>query len=896
MKNILRIACITALLILLLEGTASPQASDSLSVNFRLSDESHKFVHVFLPGDFNNWGPNSNGKIDSSAPSSMQYDQNLRCWTKQYRFKTGTLHSYKFYIQFDSAGQNTSWTTDSLNTNLDNNRNSCFTVTDPLVFEPKFISNADGNISQLVTEIMGTHKPLRIFAVIDNDSINISSGYNSAENILSCQFNPPVYSKSSIQIIARDSNGNCGYYNFWQQPAPPAYTIHEWAKHAVWYQIFPERFRNGDTSNDPDVSSLEDYLNPPAGWHVSSWTKDWYSLDSWEQIFYSNVYDRRFGGDIQGIIDKLGYLDSLGVNAIYLNPVFYSRSLHKYNASSLHHIDPYFGPDPKGDINIISKETLDPSTWHWTSADTLFLALLRDAHKRGMHVIIDGVFETSGTSFPVFQDLLKNQQNSIYKSWYNVLAWDDPSTPQNEFQYVGWYGLSSLPLYAHSPDGTSLNFGTKQYIYNITKRWMDPNGDGDPSDGVDGWRLDSPSFVPDDFWIDWNTYVRTINPDAYTTAEIWSYNQSTVDALRFSGSMNYYGCAEPMYYFFVKGGSADDFAGAMSANVGTGSQNLIDSHDTQRIATIIANSKISLDYTNPGTPNYNNSYNIDKPTLDERRLQRLIVFTQMTVPGSPMIYYGDEAGMWGAADPDDRKPMPWPDLSMQPEKTDPRGFIRNPDDANFDTALAGFYSSIVNIRRTTPSLSYGGWKTLYTDNAHHILVFMRSINSDYSVVFINRDTVQHNISVSLKDIIPQDIVLSFKASTESDIIHIPIQQNNSKVSTLLPPVSGVLIGSTSATLVKKNSPEGLGEFKLENAYPNPFNPATTIDYKIPYNGIVSLKVYDVLGRLVKTLVNQYQQGGNHVVSFNASNLASGVYYYQLRIKNFISTKKTILMK
>src|SRR3990172_5002221 len=153
------------------------------------------------------------------------------------------------------------------------------------------------------------------------------------------------------------------------QPVP------QWAKEAVWYQIFPERFRNGDSHNDPLAS---DAGVQNREWHISPWASDWYKLQPWEKKYSSNfydvVFDRRYGGDIEGIISRLPYLRRLGINAIYLNPVFEANSLHKYNTANYIHIDHNFGPDPEGDLRTQAMENPeDPSTWHWTAADEVFL-------------------------------------------------------------------------------------------------------------------------------------------------------------------------------------------------------------------------------------------------------------------------------------------------------------------------------------------------------------------------------------------------------------------------------------------------------------------------------------------------------------------------------------------
>ncbi|MEX1139585.1 MAG: alpha-amylase family glycosyl hydrolase, partial [Bacteroidota bacterium] len=176
-------------------------------------------------------------------------------------------------------------------------------------------------------------------------------------------------------------------------------SVPQWAKSAIWYQIFPERFRNGDSSNDP---RRDDLLGSwphefPANWQISNWTGDWYEPQAWERSnsrgFYFSVQHRRYGGDLQGVIDKLDYLKDIGITAIYFNPLFESPSLHKYDAASFHHIDANFGPDPAGDRKIIAQENpADPASWKWTSADKLFLTLLQEAHDRQIRIVIDGVF------------------------------------------------------------------------------------------------------------------------------------------------------------------------------------------------------------------------------------------------------------------------------------------------------------------------------------------------------------------------------------------------------------------------------------------------------------------------------------------------------------------------
>lgn len=170
-----------------------------------------------------------------------------------------------------------------------------------------------------------------------------------------------------------------------------------WAASAVWYQIFVERFSNGDQKNDPgmeDINIPPLHQIAPRNWSVTPWTFNWFEQEDWAKAtgkpFMDNLQYRRFGGDLQGVLNKLDYLKDLGINALFINPLNDAPSLHKYDARSYHHIDVNFGPDPVGDKRMIALENpADPATWKWTSADKLFLKLIEEAHKRGIRVILD---------------------------------------------------------------------------------------------------------------------------------------------------------------------------------------------------------------------------------------------------------------------------------------------------------------------------------------------------------------------------------------------------------------------------------------------------------------------------------------------------------------------------
>lgn len=544
--------------------------------------------------------------------------------------------------------------------------------------------------------------------------------------------------------------------------------VPEWSKHVVWYQIFPERFRNGDPANDPTV---EDQLGAwpnerTQGWHTSPWTSDWYQLQPWEKMdnkgFYYHVQQRRYGGDLQGVIDKLDYLKSLGISALYFTPLFQSPSVHKYDATMYHHIDKNFGPDPNGDKKIWTTENSeDPSTWKWTSADRLFLTLLQEAHKRNIKVIIDGVFNHVGTTFWAFEDVRKKQQASKYKDWFTVTRWDDPSTPQDEFDYIGWNGVRDLPQWRQDENG--IVHGPREYIHAIVRRWMDPNGDGNPDDGIDGWRLDVAEKIKPAFWKDFRTWVRGINPEAYLVGEVWWEDWSNdkmfnaapwLQGDMFDAVMNYRWAREA-FRFFAGGKdsiSVSEFLRRLQAMLDdypTASNyvllNLYDSHDTERMGSRLMNSGILYDHM--GSPKDNPSYDVRKPGPRELMVQKLMALFQMTYVGAPMIYYGTEAGMWGADDPDCRKPMLWSDYRYDDEKSHPFNLDRTSDSNTFNKELFQWYSKLIKLRNSEPALRSGAFEPVATSDGSGVLTFRRVEAGEQIVVVLNNSWTVQRITI-----------------------------------------------------------------------------------------------------------------------------------------------------
>ena len=560
--------------------------------------------------------------------------------------------------------------------------------------------------------------------------------------------------------------------------APDA--VPAWAEDAIWYQIFVERFRNGDPSNDPTPHDIEGVTDqpPPRDWRPTPWAQDWYRQEPWAAAtgkdFYGTVQFRRYGGDLRGVLDRLDYLQDLGVTALYLNPVNDAPSLHKYDARNYHHIDRNFGPDPRGDeARMAAEDPANPATWRWTAADSLFLTLVREVHRRGMRIIMDYSWNHTGITFWAWRDVLAHQRASRYADWYEVERFDDPATPDtNEFHYRGWLGVPWLPEWkkvgrpagqTHGPIEGNLVPDVRQLVFNVTRRWLDPNGDGDPSDGVDGFRLDVADVVPLGFWRDYRRLVRSINPQAYLVGEVWweQWPDRLWDPAPwlkgdvFDAVMNYRWFM-PTRSFFL-GGRPGLTASAYAASLdslthGIGIEhlkammNLTASHDTPRFSTSIYNPG---KYKYHNTPREDSSYRVDRPDERARRIQELILVQQFTYIGAPHIWNGDEVGMWGADDPDDRKPLVWSDVRYDNETADPLGRARRRDPVVPDTALFRVYRNLIALRKEHLHLLVdGNLRWLVTDDRRGVLVYERTRGRERALVAFNVSNAPQEVSVT----------------------------------------------------------------------------------------------------------------------------------------------------
>lgn len=353
-------------------------------------------------------------------------------------------------------------------------------------------------------------------------------------------------------------------------------SVPDWVADSVFYQIFPDRFANGNSQT-----------NPP---NVQPWGTE-----------PTNIGFQ--GGDFRGIIQHMDYLLDLGINAIYLNPIFQSTSNHRYNTYDYYKIDPKLG-----DI-------------------TEFKEFLDLAHRNNIRVIIDGVFNHCGRGFFAFNDILENENHSAYKDWFHINSYPlDAYSPGEAENYTAWWKFKSLPKFnTDNPD-------VRKFIYGVAKYWIDL--------GVDGWRLDVPNEINDDlFWQEFRHVVKSANNEAYLLGEIWTIAPRWVDEQHFDGLMNYplrdailqilqSNSTESIHF----NRQIDSLLSAYPIQNLNSMYNMLGSHDTERLFTQLA--------------------------CDTKKA-KLAVLIQFTFPGSPGIYYGDEIGLQGGRDPDCRKAFPW---------------------------------------------------------------------------------------------------------------------------------------------------------------------------------------------------------------------------------------------
>jgi len=540
-----------------------------------------------------------------------------------------------------------------------------------------------------------------------------------------CDSRTYFYNKAGV---VKDINSE---YNF---TILPDFSTPSWAKGAVMYQIYVDRFYNGDKSNDVVTNEYE-YLGLKSK-HIEDWDTPLENMD------VCNFY----GGDLQGVIDKMDYLSDLGIDAIYFNPIFVSPSNHKYDIQDYEHIDPHYGVIVTKTGNPLSNEdkdnknatlymarTTDPKNLE--ASDQLLAKLIGIAHSKGIKVILDGVFNHCG-AFNKWLDregfYEKNgypvgayaSENSPYHNFFN---WTGGQWPNNE-HYSSWWDHPNHPKlnYEHSDE-------LYTYIMNIARKWVSPPYN------ADGWRLDvaadlglSKEFNMK-FWRDFRKVVKNANPNAVIIAEHYGDPKDWLMGDQWDTVMNYDAFMEPITWFLTgmekhsekadihKYNNAGDFEASMryytsrfsneSLNV---AMNQLSNHDHSRFLT----------RTNRKTGRLHTSGTFEADTGINLGIMKEAITFQMTWPGAPTIYYGDEIGMTGWTDPDNRRPFRW-------------------DDMNED--ILSYHKCLINIRHSRKIFKSGSLDYLYM--GYGLICYGRWNKNDYGTVILNNQYKATDISV-----------------------------------------------------------------------------------------------------------------------------------------------------
>ncbi len=603
--------------------------------------------------------------------------------------------------------------------------------------------------------------------------------------------------KSGKAILKYDRRGVVRDVNaFYHFEIIPGFKVPSWAKGAVMYQIYVDRFYNGDKTNDVETGEYH-YIGDKTV-KVTDWNK--YPAQMGVREFY--------GGDLQGVLDKMDYLQDLGVDVIYFNPLFVSPSNHKYDIQDYDHIDPHIGKivDDRGNLlkegefeNRLATRYVNRVTnkANLEASDALFAKVVDEAHKRGMKVIMDGVFNHCG-SFNKWLDRERIYEDaegyekgayvakeSPYNSYFHF--YDGEKWPYNP-TYDGWWGHDTLP---------KLNYeGSKEltdYILYIGKKWVSAPFN------ADGWRLDvaadlghSPEYNHN-FWKQFRKAVKEANPNAIILAEHYGDPKSWLRGDEWDTVMNYDAFMEPLTWFLTGMqkhsddyredllGNADCFFQAMThhgSSFTNGSlqiaMNELSNHDHSRFLTR-TNRKVGR--TNTLGPEAANE-GVDKSVLREA------VLVQMTWPGAPTIYYGDEAGVCGFTDPDNRRTYPW---------------------GKEDKQLIAFHKDMIKIHKTCKELLTGSLKHVISD--YNVIGYGRFNKDAQTLVVVNNNDTAMVKEISVWELgVPrtctmEQLILTTKDGYTTKKVQFPVV--NGRVLIHLAPKSGIVLRHVNKSSSKK---------------------------------------------------------------------------------------------
>ena len=536
--------------------------------------------------------------------------------------------------------------------------------------------------------------------------------------------------------------GRCGisreileYYNF---VVVPGFSTPDWAKGAVMYQIFTDRFYNGDKSND--VETNEYYYIGDYSQRVTNWNK--YPANMGVREFY--------GGDLQGVMDKLDYLQDLGVEVVYFNPLFVSPSNHKYDIQDYDYIDPHYGKIVDDGGEVLPNGVTDNSQAtkykkrttglkNLEASNESFIKLVEELHRRGMKVILDGVFNHCG-SFNKWMDrerIYEGEEDyepgayvsadSPYRSYFRFFKEGPENWPYNG-NYDGWWGHDTLPKLNYE-DSVKL----ENYILYIGRKWVSPPYN------VDGWRLDVAADLGrsneynHEFWQKFRRAVKDANPNALILAEHYGDPSDWLKGDEWDTVMNYDAFMEPVTWFLTGMekhsdeareellGNIDNFIGSMAhhmSNMLTPSlqvaMNELSNHDHSRFLTRTNHMVGRVEHLGPEAAN----------EYVNKAVMREAVVMQMTWVGAPTVYYGDEAGVCGFTDPDNRRTFPW---------------------GNEDKELQAFHKEVIRIHKEEKPLKKGSIKLLASDE--NLLAYGRFEADEQIVIVVNNSDELRTVTV-----------------------------------------------------------------------------------------------------------------------------------------------------
>lgn len=576
----------------------------------------------------------------------------------------------------------------------------------------------------------------------------------------------------------------------------PGFTAPAWASSAVVYQVFPDRFRNGRKDNDPktgDARYADPVIKLPWGVRPEGYCRNYadaatncpWRYETNPPASSPTVEQPRgrdyFGGDLKGLDQQLDYLAGLGITTLYLNPVFDAASNHGYDTQDYTRIDPYFG-----------------TAKDWDN-------LVKHARNRGMRIILDGVFNHMSTDSPFFDRYghyatvgACESVSSPWRAWFTF-------TPQangpcagpdgaHTMTYAGWFGFDSIPVINKSLPAVQAYFLTAPDA--IATRWLKA--------GASGWRLDvsGDASFPNGYWETFRGVVKTADPNALTISETWQKDSTLLRMLRgdrLDTTMDYrfrdavVGLLAPGAFDskgFADSGhpiTASAFANRLASiredypdAAYFSLLNLLDSHDTERLLWTL-------------TPGVATTAGKESPAAlaAGKSRMRLASLVQFTVGGMPTIYYGDEVGMTGAEDPDDRRTYPWADLGGSP-----------------DMAMFAHYQALTAARRENPALTAGDFRVLLANEAAGTVAYGRETTSRAAVVALNTSGSAHTLTIPVAGYVPDGYVFTVRYGVGTSA-GAAVAVAGGVLTLALPAMSGAYLATASVDLQPPSAPANL---------------------------------------------------------------------------------------